>query len=166
MYKQEEKVQGKGQSSSKAATTFDCALGWKLYSITVRVERSYWKSSPHQYQKGAGLSGSSYMPNIWSLSGFLSDIVEEGEILDMLYCTEIGTFCLTWFWGFQAVPDDTGGIEIGILEGSLGFGKKKKDSLSARKLQAFCFFDVGCFFLHMNTLCIEAGLGLPDCGPV
>lgn len=115
MYKQEEKVQGKGQSNSKAATLFDCALGWKLYSITVWVERSHWKPSPHQYQKGDGLSGSSYMPNIWSLNGFLSYIVEEGEILDMLYCTGIDTFCLTLFRGFQAVQDDTGGVDTGIL---------------------------------------------------
>lgn len=91
------------------------------------------------------------MPNIWSLNGFLSYIVEEGEILDMLYCTGIDTFCLTLFRGFQAVQDDTGGVDTGIL--------------NSQETTGFLLFWCGVIFVHMNALCIEVGPGLLDCRP-
>lgn len=67
MCKQEEKLQGKDQSDSKAAAAFKCML---LKNYTRLQRGRALKASSHQYQKGPGLSGSSSMPNLLSINGF------------------------------------------------------------------------------------------------
>lgn len=90
MYKQEEKLQSKDQSGSKAAAPFNSML---LKNDTrLQCGRSL-KASSHQYQKRPGLSSSSYMPYPLSINGFFSDLVGEGEILIVVYCTEIPFIC-------------------------------------------------------------------------
>lgn len=109
MYKQEEKLQGKDWSDFKAAAFLSMLL--KNYT-RLQCGRCL-KVSSHQYQKGPGLSHSSYMLIHEVLLGFFSDLVGEGEILIVVYCTEILFMCPQ---GFQAVQEDTGSVEIGILK--------------------------------------------------
>lgn len=59
------------------------------------------RASSHQYQKGPGLSGSSYMLNPLSINGFFSDLEGEGEILIVVFSTEIPFFCQQGFRGYR-----------------------------------------------------------------
>lgn len=75
------------------------------------------------------------MPYPLSINGFSSDLVGEGEML-VVCCTEIPFVC---HQGFQAVPEDTGSVEIGILKMQIVLNQTLL-SLTARKLWGFLLF--------------------------
>lgn len=97
------------------------------------------------------------MPNPLSINGFFSDLLGKVEILIVVYCTEIPFIC---HQDFQAVQEDTGGVEIGILKMWIVLDQTNKITfLNSQETGVFFFYGVRFFFfLHMSPLCIDIGL--------